>query len=307
MADQMPRLHLQTMWREAASRVAGWRQIRKRVRAGVDKKTLARGGEARQELAVQRYLDLLELCLCGLIYQDGHRGWGLEKPFDAELRNTGRDWPQSAHTMIGRGRLAHLRRCVEFVLDEGISGDFIEAGVWRGGACILMRGILAARGVTDRIVHLADSFEGLPPPDAAAYPADAHSAFHEYPELAVPLAEVTETFRRYNLLDGQVRFHKGWFRDTLPNLGDARFALVRLDGDMYESTWISLSELYPRLSPGGLLIIDDYGCVDACRSAVDDYRQMNRIVTPIHEIDWSAVFWRKPGGVANRCLPASIA
>ena len=249
--------------------------------------TLETGGAAR------RYLDLLELCLLDLIYRDGHRGWGVEQAFDAERRHKGQDWPRAAHTMIGRVRLSHLRRSVERVLDEGIPGDFIEAGVWRGGACILIRGILAVRGVTDRIVHLADSFCGLPPPDAAGYPADAGSIFHQYSELAVPRAEVEEAFRRYELLDSQVRFHEGWFKDTLPGLADERFALIRLDCDMYESTWTALSELYPRLSPGGFAVIDDYHCFESCKLAVDRYRAMHGIVAPIEQIDWSGVFWRK--------------
>jgi hypothetical protein len=186
-------LHLPGLRRLYAERTALRRQVA----------TFTEGDAAR------RYLDPLELCLCGLIYRDGHRGGGgVEQPFDAERRDKGQDWPQVAHTMIGRVRLSHLRRSVERVLDEGIPGDFIETGVWRGGACILMRGILAVHGVTDRVVHLADSFCGLPPPDAN-YPADADSMLHRHPELAVPRAEVEEAFRCYGLLDGQARFHEG--------------------------------------------------------------------------------------------------
>jgi O-methyltransferase len=256
--------------------------------------------------AAGRYLDLLELCLCGLIYRDGHRGGsGVEQAFDAERRDKGQDWPQVAHTMIGRVRLSHLRRAVERVLDEGIPGDFIETGVWRGGACILMRGVLAVRGVTGRIVHVADSFCGLPPPDAAHYLADTGSRLHLHPELAVPRAEVEEAFRRYGLLDGQVRFHEGWFKDTLPRLAGERFALIRLDGDMYESTWTALTALYPRLSPGGFAVIDDYGCFEACRSAVDNYRAMCGIVAPIERIDWGGVFWRKPHGRGSPPVPSA--
>jgi O-methyltransferase len=240
------------------------------------------------------YLDLLELCLCNLIYRDGSRTMGVERDFNSELRDNGMDWPLAAHTMIGRVRLSHLRRSVEHVLEEGIPGDLIETGVWRGGACILMRGVLAAHGVTDRIVHVADSFCGLPPPDPTRYPADTNFTLHEHPELAIPRAEVEEAFRRYELLDHQVRFHEGWFKDTLPRLGGERFALIRLDGDMYESTWTALTELYPRLSPGGFAVIDDYGCFEACRSAVEDYRGRYGVVAPIEPIDWGGAFWRKP-------------
>jgi hypothetical protein len=243
----------------------------------------------------KRYLDLLELCLCNLIYGDPPRGHGEGYGFNETIRTEGKDWPSVAHTMIGRVRLSHLRRTVEQVLEEGVPGDFIEAGVWRGGACIMMRGVLAAHGVNDRIVCLADSFHGLPPPDAVNFPADAGLDFHKYEELAISKAEVEEAFRRYDLLDEQVRFHEGWFKDTLPRLGDQRFALIRLDGDLYESTWTALTELYPRLSPNGFTIVDDYFSISACQQAVDDYRKKCRITAPMVQIDWNSAFWRKPG------------
>ena len=241
------------------------------------------------------YLDLLERSLCNIIYQDPPRQFsGDTREFNYKLRNEGRDWPAVAYTMIGRLRLSHLRGLVEQALREGISGDFIETGVWRGGACILMRGVLAAYAVTDRVVHVADSFRGLPPPDGANYPADAGLDFTVHPELAIPRSAVEEAFRRFALLDGQVRFHEGWFKDTLPRLTNERFAIIRLDGDLYESTWDALTELYPRLSAGGFAVIDDYGCIRACRAAVDEYRNQFGITGSIVPIDWTGVFWRKP-------------
>src|SRR5438132_2136885 len=85
-----------------------------------------------------------------------------------------------------------------------IPGDFIETGVWRGGCCILMRGILAANGVTDRRVYVADSFAGLPPPDAERYAADAGDPHHTFKELSISIEQVRENFARYGLLDDQV-------------------------------------------------------------------------------------------------------
>lgn len=236
------------------------------------------------------YLDLLELSLCDLIYRDG----STDGPFDLTRRETGRDWPIRAHTMIGRHRLSHLRTLAERVIQERIPGDLIETGVWRGGACIMMRGVLQAHDAIDRVVHVADSFQGLPPPDPDNYPADAGSNFHTYKDLAISREEVEEIFRRYGLLDGQVRFHEGWFKDTLPRLGDTRFALIRLDGDMYESTWTALEELYPRLNPGGFVVVDDYSAIGMCKKAIDEYRGRHDIAASLIPIDWSAVFWRKP-------------
>jgi O-methyltransferase len=210
-----------------------------------------------------------------------------------ELRRDGRDWPKLAHSMVGMKRLDSLQECVESVLRDNVPGDLIETGVWRGGASILMRGVLRAYGVRDRSVWVADSFEGLPPPDAARYPADEGDLHHENRLLAVSLEEVQENFRKYGLLDDRVRFLKGWFKDTLPYAPIERLAVARLDGDMYESTMDALRSLYPKLQPGGYLIVDDYGAIPACRQAVTDFREQNAIGEPIRTIDWTGVWWRR--------------
>jgi O-methyltransferase len=243
------------------------------------------------------YLDLLKRCLTNFIYRDRGRMFeGDVRDFDLRQRSEGMDWPERAHTMIGAKRLDSLQYCVEDVLERGVPGDLIETGVWRGGACILMRGVLAARGVRDRVVWVADSFRGLPPPDAARYPQDAGLNFSQHAELAVSLEQVKENFRRYDLLDDQVRFLEGWFRDTLPGAPIERLAVLRLDGDLYESTMDALTHLYPRLEQGGYAIIDDYGDVPACRQAVADYRAAHRITEEIVPIDWSGALWRKESG-----------
>ncbi len=158
-------------------------------------------------------------------------------------------------------------------------GDFIETGVWRGGASIFMRAVLKAYRDTTRTVWVADSFQGLPKPDAKRYPADAGDRHWSYSELAVPLEVVKANFARYGLLDDQVRFLVGWFRDTLPPglARSGRFAVLRLDGDLYESTMDALTNLYPKLSVGGFAIIDDYGAVPACKAAVEDFRAQQGI------------------------------
>ncbi len=243
--------------------------------------------------AKKLYLDLLKRCLTNMIYQDPGTFHGQARPFDVRNRGEGRDWPVVAHTMIGIKRLDALHFCVEDVLDRAVPGDFIETGVWRGGAAIFMRGVLKVRGVTDRIVWAADSFEGLPPPNPEKYPEDVKIKFHGHKELAVSLEEVQNNFRRYGLLDDQVRFLKGWFRDTLPNAPVERLAVLRLDGDMYESTIDALTHLYPKLAQGGYAIIDDFGDVPACKQAVMDYRAAHGITEDIIPIDWAGVFWRK--------------
>ena len=212
--------------------------------------------------------------------------------FDHEAREVGRDWPADAETMIGIKRLANVRHCVESVLADGVPGDLIETGAWRGGSTIYMRAILKAHGDTDRTVWVADSFEGLPAYDGR-YEADAGDQHHTRDELAISVESVEENFRRYDLLDEQVRFLVGWFSDTLPTAPIEQLAVLRLDGDMYSSTMDALDALYDKVSPGGYVIVDDYGAVPACAQAIHDFRDARGITDPIEEIDWAGVFWRK--------------
>jgi O-methyltransferase len=215
-------------------------------------------------------------------------------PFGQRKRDLGLDWPAEAETMIGMQRLTSLQRCVETVLADDIPGDLIECGVWRGGACILMRAVLAAYGDETRCVWLADSFAGVPRPDTANYKADKGLRLDRFASiLAVPEAEVRANFERYGLLDDQVRFLPGWFKDTLPDAPIDFIAVLRLDGDLYESTIQALDALYPRLSPGGFCIIDDYHVIKACRQAVTDYRAEHGVSAEIVDIDGSGVLWRK--------------
>lgn len=239
--------------------------------------------EPADRQVIEQYLATHDLCLVPR-----------SRPDPAE-REVGKDWPTEAETMIGMQRLLHLARCSAEVIRDGIQGDLLEAGVWRGGACILMRGVLEATGDADRAVWVADSFEGLPKPDAKRYPADAGDRHWTFTELAVGLEAVQANFARYGLLDGQVRFLKGWFKDTLPSAPIERLAVLRVDGDMYGSTMEVLEALYDKLSVGGYCIIDDYGAVAGCRAAVTDFRTRRGVDEPLEEIDWTGVFWRKAG------------
>jgi len=207
-------------------------------------------------------------------------------------RNEGRTWPVYAETMIGLKRLDNLQSSIETVIRENIEGDLIETGAWRGGACIFMRAVLAAYGVRDRKVFVADSFEGLPRPDVEKYPIDKGDVHHTVPLLAVSQEQVENNFKKYGLLDEQVVFLKGWFHESLPRAPIGKLSILRLDGDMYGSTMDVLNILYPKLSRGGFCIIDDYH-LEGCRKAVEDYRTKHDITTGVCPIDWSGVFWRK--------------
>lgn len=212
---------------------------------------------------------------------------------DLENRSNGIGWPLNGYTMIGTKRMDNIRDCMEDILQNNVPGDFIETGVWRGGACIYMRAILKAHDVANRNVWVADSFQGLPKPNEEAYPDDAGDDLFTVEQLRVTKEDVEENFRRFDLLDNQVKFLKGWFKDTLPSAPIDKIALARLDGDMYESTMDGLKNLYPKLSIGGYIIIDDYGAIPACAKAVNDYREQNGITEEIKEIDWSGRYWKR--------------
>lgn len=218
----------------------------------------------------------------------------LEKvPLNKKNREEGRDWPAYADTMIGLKRLNNIEYCVEKILEEKILGDFIETGVWRGGATIFMNALLKSKNVKDRTVWVADSFEGLPKPNEEKYKEDQGDLHYTKKELAISIDTVKSNFDKYGLLDDNVKFLKGWFNETLPKAPIEKLSLLRLDGDMYESTIDALSNLYPKLSIGGYIIIDDYGAVPACKKAVADYRESKGITDEIEVIDWASVFWKK--------------
>jgi O-methyltransferase len=220
--------------------------------------------------------------------------------FNPVRRAMGMEWPEDGETMIGLYRLNNLEQCIISVIKQNVPGDLMETGVWRGGASIFMRAVLQAYGDRNRKVWLADSFQGLPKPDAETYPVDLGSDFWIFPELAVPLEKVKANFARYGLLDDQVRFLPGWFRDTLPSAPIDRLAVLRLDGDMYESTIVALRSLYDKVSAGGFVIVDDYFCFDMCRKAVDDFRAEENIVEPLCQIDWTGVYWQVSKPASDR-------
>jgi len=209
-----------------------------------------------------------------------------------DQRKEGRSWPRYGETMIGLKRLDNIQFCVESVIQDNIEGDLIEAGVWRGGAAIFMQAILAAHQVTNRRVIVADSFEGLPKPNDKKYPQDKGDQHYVEKFLSVSKEEVEANFKKYGLLDEQVVFLKGWFKDTIPTAPLDKLAVIRIDADMYKSTNDAIINLYPKLSKGGFCIVDDY-IHTPCRQAIDEFRAKEKITSPITEIDWTGVFWQK--------------
>jgi O-methyltransferase len=275
--------------------------------------------EVQQRTAAELYLDLLKKCLTRYLFGESYvpavpprgtakhllfrplQNWLTAKdmevirhvPFDQQVRAEGRDWPARAESMAGLRRLENLQFCVTDVLARKVPGDLIETGAWRGGVTIFMRAILEAYGDTERQVWVADSFQGLPRPDPERWPAEAGDEHWTMDQLAVPLEEVQANFARYGLLDERVRFLPGWFKDTLPTAPIERLAVLRLDGDMYGSTMEALEALYPKLSVGGYVIVDDYGAIAQCKEAVTDFRTAHDIIDPMETVDWTGVYWQR--------------
>jgi len=240
------------------------------------------------------YLPLLKKCLLDNIYGSVVEAWGtsprgsLASAHDVE---NGTFWPLRAHTMIGSKRLDNLQMAFETVLRDGIPGDLVETGVWRGGASIFMAGMNAYYNANRR-VYVCDSFEGLPPPEPEKWPADAGDDNHTYTFLAVSLEQVKKNFSAYDLLSDNVIFVKGYFETSLVAIPDAPISILRLDGDMYGSTMTVLEQLYDRVSGGGFIIIDDWNILK-CRQAVVDFIADRRISAQIIPIDDCSVYWRK--------------
>jgi O-methyltransferase len=256
------------------------------------------------------YLDLLKLCLCDLaatttVSVGSMPGGGtvsrVLRDDQRRLRSVGLDWPFQGLTMTGLRRLDDLQHCVESIVRDGVPGDLIEAGAWRGGASILMRATLDCFGDSERSVWVADSFQGFPDDEAGE-----HIDLSTYEFLSVPLEEVKANFARFGCDEG-VRFVPGFFEDTLPELSDGRWAIVRLDGDTYEATLTALQSLYAGLSVGGYLIIDDYGALEECSRAVDDFRAQHGITEPLEEIDWTGMRWRRDSDAPIEAEPRSSA
>jgi hypothetical protein len=201
----------------------------------------------------------------------------------------------TAETMIRPEGLDNIQACVESVVRDGIPGDLVEAGAWRGGATIFMRALLEVLGDKDRGVWVADSFRGMPRPNDVLYPEDRGDVHYLLESLCAPIDDVKRNFERYGFLDDRVHFLEGWFRDTLPGAPVEHVAVLRIDGDMYESTMDPLTNLYPKLSVGGYVIVDCFHRPPV-RRATETYRAENDIRDEIERFNSRIVFWRRSGG-----------
>ncbi len=270
-----------------------------------------------------RYLALLKRALANLIYpEDEQRLWLLsgpdgpphQPPSQEYLRDIRYRDPDGyahltrgkrlggiihrqpgrySHTMIGLQGLGRIERSAEELFAANVPGDFVDAGTCRGGSAIFMRAMQVAFDESPRRVWVADTFEGVP---ASTSDVDVSAGLDlstpRYPWLAASLQSVRDNFRTYGLLDSGVVFLPGLFNDTLRTAPIERIALLRLDADLYSSTSECLNALYDRISPGGAVIVDDYGGLEPCRRAVDEFRSARGVTAPLHRVNWTEVWWR---------------
>ncbi|MBD2078131.1 class I SAM-dependent methyltransferase [Phormidium sp. FACHB-592] len=205
------------------------------------------------------------------------------------------------YSMVPDSGVEFLIKAVQSIYEQQIEGDFVECGVWRGGCAAAMK--LAERSLqphSQRLLHLFDSYEGLPPvqpidgPMAAGWQQAVDSPWY-FDNCTASLEDVQRNFSQLGLLDSEVHFYKGWFETTVPEFvkgkSERKIAILRLDGDWYESTKVCLENLYPLVSEKGIIIIDDYYAWDGCAVAVHEYLGSNGLNHRIRSIpDFSSAY-----------------
>jgi O-methyltransferase len=206
------------------------------------------------------------------------------------------------HTMVSLPRLRNLDRLIRLLDEEGVPGDVVECGTCNGGSgAVLAR--VACRSPLGRHTWLLDSFAGMPPagpedgPDAAAYTGSCKGN----------LDRVREVLRTAGVDDPAVALVPGWFHETLPTLPANPVALLHVDADWYESVRICLDHLYDRVSPGGFVVLDDFGYWQGCRRAWQEFRQSRGLDVELTPVDGIGVWFRKPGGAPKANGPGALA
>ncbi|MDQ3811821.1 MAG: TylF/MycF family methyltransferase [Chloroflexota bacterium] len=198
-------------------------------------------------------------------------------------------------TMTTMSRMYALYKATEYVARCGVAGDMVECGVWRGGSAMLVALALRAFAATDRSIYLYDTFTGMPEPtqhDVNLFGQSArtlleHSTNESHVWARASLDDVRANLAATDYPANKLRFVEGKVEQTIPGIAPEQIALLRLDTDWYASTAHELEHLYPRLVPGGVLIIDDYGHWQGARKAVDEYVARNNLCILLNRIDYT--------------------
>jgi O-methyltransferase len=201
-------------------------------------------------------------------------------------------WKVKPYTLTSHERVFALRQAVTYVAQNEIPGGIVECGVWRGGSMLVIAHTLLELGQTDRDLYLFDTFETMPPPGAldvdvwGVPAADNYEAALASPVYAyIPQNHIRSLLVATGYPEDRLHFVKGMVEETIPDHAPEQIALCRLDTDWYESTAHEMLHLYPRITPGGILLIDDYGHYMGARKAVDEYIEEQQLHLLLNRID----------------------
>ena len=208
------------------------------------------------------------------------------------------------YTMTSLERVLAAIRATIYVSENAVPGDIVECGVWRGGSSMAMAQTLQQRGDTSRQFYLFDTFQGMTEPtdadidpngrDAAGLMATADDRDASWMWARATLEDVQANLAKTGYPENKVKYIKGPVEETIPASAPGAISILRLDTDWYESTKHELEHLYHRLSPGGVLIIDDYGHWQGARQAVDEFFRGKAF---LGRIDYSGRFLVKPHSI----------
>ena len=253
-----------------------------------------------QERSKSAYLEMLKDFVSGVIYgKEEMSVWpslGNELlsvvNFNQSNRVRGLDWTYLGSTMTGLERINNVQKLISQVVQDNVPGDYLEAGVWRGGSSVFARGVLRALNQGQRKSYVCDSFRGLPPGNKQLHPHDTN--WDNTPYLEVSEMDVATSFREASLLDENVIFVKGFFNDSLKPLAQkvGSMAILRLDSDLYESTVDILYHFYDKLSVGGYVIVDDWDGFPS-KVACEDFLAVHKVEPEFVRIDEISVYWQK--------------
>ena len=253
------------------------------------------------ERARSAYVEMIKCMVSGTVYLGSELSikpaLGVPRvqvlgPLDTTLRQNGDDWTYLGDTMTGWARIDNVHKLLKDVFDHNIPGDYIETGVWRGGSSMFARAVMHAYGQAHRKSYVCDSFAGLPP--SARNLDNLDKGWDGTPYLEVHQDIVVDGFEKYSMLDENVFFVKGFFNDTMPHVRPLvdSFSVMRLDGDMYESTVDVLYHLYDKLSVGGYVIMDDWDGFPS-KTACLDFFATHGISPQVIKIDTLSAYWQK--------------
>ena len=212
-----------------------------------------------------------------------------EIPYSVEARHQrahGKNFPDPnsrSCSMLSVSRMNNLHDLLHTCIEEKVEGDFVECGVWGGGACIFAKHIIQDLQSTKH-VWVCDSFQGFSD-DSPAWAVQNHW-------VGYPKSKVIDNFKFYQCLDDQVHFVEGFFADTLPTIEVEKICVLRMDGDTYNATMQQLENLYDKVADNGYIIVDDYE-IPECKQAVHEFLSKRGLSPELHVIDWVGVYWRK--------------